>query len=402
MLWPRLRPARAIRVDLVPEPCHPLSMRIEDFKLEHFFARWEFSAPWLLCSSDVEALALSELMALADDETRQLWEGLRLGYTETLGYPALRREIAGLYRGLGPEHVIVFAGAQEPIFVFMNAVLEPGDHAVVVTPCYQSLYAVPRAIGATVTMVPLEADQGWRLDLDRVARAITPRTRLVAANFPHSPTGALPDRATFDGLVALAEEAGAVFFSDEVYRLLEHDPSDRLPAAVEASDRAVSLGVMSKVFGLAGIRIGWLASRDAEALRRLASFKLYTTICSSAPSEILALIALRARETLLARARAILLPNLQRFDRFLADWQGVVECVRPRGGTIAFPRLADPLPVEAVARELVETQGVLILPGSIFDHPGNNFRIGFGRRSFPEALSRFEEFLSRKRIAVSA
>jgi aspartate/methionine/tyrosine aminotransferase len=371
-------------------------MRIEDFKLEHFFARWEFSSPWLLCSSDVEGLSLRELLALADDEGRQLWEDLRLGYTETLGLPALRREIAGLYRGLSPEHVVVFAGAQEPIYVLMQALLAPGDHAVVVTPCYQSLYAVPRAIGATVTFVPLEAEQGWRLDVEQVARAMTPLTRAVVANFPNSPTGALPDRATFDTLVGLADSAGAVFFSDEVYRLLEHDPADRLPAAVEASDRAVSLGVMSKVFGLAGIRIGWLASHDENLLRRVASYKHYTTICSSAPSEILALIALRARESLLARAREILLPNLRRFERFLGEWRGIVECVPPRGGTVAFPRLNPSLPVEEATRELAETQGVLILPGSIFDHSGNHFRVGLARRSFPAALSRFEEFLGER------
>jgi aspartate/methionine/tyrosine aminotransferase len=369
-------------------------MRIDDFKLEHFFARWEFSAPWLLCSSDVEALALRELLALADDEGRRLWDELRLGYTETLGLPALRREIAGLYRGVEAEHVIVFAGGQEPIFVLMNALLEPGDHAVVVTPCYQSLYAIPRAIGASVTRVPLDPERGWELDLDRVARAITSRTRLVVANFPNSPTGALPDRATFEGLVTLAESAGAVLLSDEVYRLLEHDPADRLPAAVEASERAVTLSVMSKVFGLAGLRIGWLASRDHELLRRVESFKHYTTICSSAPSEILTLVALRAREALLARAREIVLPNLRRFDRFLDDWQELVECVTPRGGTIAFPRLRASISIEEIARELVEATGVLILPGSIFDEPGTHFRIGFGRRSFPEALARFEGFLA--------
>jgi aspartate/methionine/tyrosine aminotransferase len=370
-------------------------MRIEDFKLEHYFARWEFKAPFLLCSSDVEAIGLRELLSLADEECRELWDELKLGYTETLGHPPLRREIAGLYRDVRPEDVVVFAGAQEPIFVAMNALLEPGDRAIVVTPCYQSLHSLPRAIGADVALVPLDAARGWALDLEAVARAITSRTRLIAVNFPNSPTGALPDPGTFAGLGDLAERAGAVLFCDEVYRLLEQDPTDRLPAGVEVSGRGISLGVMSKVFGLAGLRIGWIACRDESLLHRIASLKHYTTICNSAPSEVLALMALRARDVLLDRARAIVGSNLALADGLFADWRGVLEWVPPRGGTVAFPRLLAPLSIEDFARDLVETAGVLILPGSIFDHPGNHFRIGLGRRSFPEALGRFEDYLAK-------
>jgi len=371
-------------------------MAFEPFKLEHFFARWEFTAPHLLCTSDVEALALKDLLARADAETAALWDGLRLGYTETLGHPLLRREVAGLYQGVRPEDVVVFSGAQEPIFVTLSVLLEPGDHAVVVTPAYQSLHSIPRGRGADVTLVPLDAAAGWALDVDRVARALTPRTRVVALALPNSPTGSLPDRAAFDALSRLAQARGIVLFCDEVYRWLEHSEGARLPAGVETGGRGVSLGVMSKAFGLAGLRIGWIATRDAELLRRVASFKHYTTICNSAPAEILALVALRARADLLARARGIVSANLARLDRFFAEHAGIVEWVRPRAGTIGFPRFVDGTSVEAAAAELVERRGVLILPGGIFDWPGEHFRIGFGRTTMPEALGRFEEFLAER------
>ena len=371
-------------------------MPIRPFALERYFAEHEFSAELLLCSSDVEAYTLRELLALADDETRALWDGLTLGYTETAGHPLLRAEIAALYPGLEADDVLVFAGAQEAIFAFAQTALGDDDHAVVVMPDYQSLHEVARAAGAEVSSVELEHDSGWALDLDEVRRALRPETAAIVVNFPHNPTGAHIDRATLDGLVEIAEEAEAHLFSDEVYRWLEHPPAALLPGAAELSPRALSLGVMSKTFALPGLRIGWLACRDRELLARIAAMKDYTTICSSAPSEILALIALRRRDEVVARSRAIVDANLPLLDEFFARWEGAFEWVRPRGAAIGFPRLVADVAVDDFARELVCEEGVLLLPGSIYEHPGNHFRIGFGRRNMPEALARLERFASAR------
>jgi aspartate/methionine/tyrosine aminotransferase len=371
-------------------------MQIRPFALERYFAQHEFSAEFLLCSSDVEAYALPELLALADDETRPLWEGLSLGYTETAGHPLLRAEIAALYPGLEPDDVLVFAGAQEAIFAFAQAALGDDDHAVVVTPAYQSLHEVARAAGADVSTVELEQDSGWALDLDDVRRALRPDTAAIVVNFPHNPTGAHIDRATLEGLADIAEEAGAHLFSDEVYRWLEHAPAALLPGAAELSARALSLGVMSKTFALPGLRIGWLACRDRALLARIATIRDYTTICSSAPSEILALIALRRRDEVVARSRAIVDANLPLLDEFFARWEGVFEWVRPGGAAIGFPRLVADITIDDFARELVDEEGVLVLPGSVYGHPDNHFRIGFGRRNMPEALARLERFASAR------
>ena len=259
-------------------------------------------------------------------------------------------------------------------------------------PDYQSLHEVARAAGAEVSSVELEHDSGWALDLDEVRRALRPETAAIVVNFPHNPTGAHIDRATLDGLVEIAEETEAHLFSDEVYRWLEHAPAALLPGAAGLSPRALSLGVMSKTFALPGLRIGWLACRDRELLARIAGMKDYTTICSSAPSEILALIALRRRDEVVARSRAIVDANLPLLDEFFARWEGAFEWVRPRGAAIGFPRLVADVAVDDFARELVCEEGVLLLPGSIYEHPGNHFRIGFGRRNMPEALARLERF----------
>ncbi|MGH9317780.1 MAG: aminotransferase class I/II-fold pyridoxal phosphate-dependent enzyme [Thermoanaerobaculia bacterium] len=376
-------------------------MRLPDFKLERYFARWEFRADFLLCASDIEGWRLDELLSLADEECRALWANLRLGYTESPGHPQLRQEIAGLYETVSADNVLCFAGAEEAIFILANVLLGPGTHAVVTWPAYQSLYEVARATGAEVTLLPLDP-VGWRLDPEALRRAVRPSTRLIVINFPHNPTGALADRKTFFACLEIARETGCALLSDEVYRFLEFDPVQRLPAAVDVSASGISLGVMSKAFGLAGLRIGWIATRDSDLLRRAAAFKDYTTICNSAPSEILALIALRARETVLARNRELVAENLAHLDRFFAGHEDLVSWVRPRAGSVAFPRLSPGLPAEEFCRDLLEKEGVLLLPGSAFEYPGEHFRIGFGRKNLPDALSRLEHFIEARARRVGS
>jgi len=371
-------------------------MRIADFALERFFARWEFAVEHLLCASDVEGYPMADLLTLADDETRALWANLTLGYPESTGHPLLRQEIASLYDTLTADDVLVFAGAEEAIFCLMNVLLGPGDHAIVTWPGYQSLYEVGRATGAEVTLHELREDADWRLDLDLIRRQMTTATKLIVVNAPHNPTGMLPDRATFDGLVDIAEEAGAHLLMDEVYRFLEFDETDRLPTGGDATARGISLGVMSKSFAMAGLRIGWLATRDRDLLARCASFKDYTTICASAPAEILALIGLRARDVVLDRSRSIVAANLDRLDAFFEAWPDRFAWVRPRAGSIGFPRLTVPgVAIDDWAASLVEAEGVLLLPGSQFDYGGNHFRLGFGRTDLPVALERLEAHATR-------
>jgi aspartate/methionine/tyrosine aminotransferase len=360
--------------------------RIEDFALERFFARWEFAVRHQLSASDVEPLTLRELLAMADDDARDRWEGLSLGYTESAGLPALREEISRLYSSLAPEHILTFAGAEEGIFLTMLASVGEKDDVIVVTPAYQSLHAVARAIGARVVEIELRHENRWQLDPEEVARALTPRTRLIVVNFPHNPTGAHIDARTQRRLVAIADECGAMLFSDEVYRGLEYRPEDGLPAAADLSANAASLGVMSKSFALAGLRIGWLASRNARLLDRIARLKDYTTICSSAPSELLALIALRNRESVLGRSREIVMRNLERARTFFSGRGHQIDFIPPKAGSVAFPRLHSG-DAAALSEALATRRGTLLMPGTVFGAGPDHFRLGLGRRDLPAALS---------------
>ena len=359
--------------------------RIDDFALERYFARWEFAVDHQLSASDVEPLTMAEVLAMADADSKARWDRLALNYTESAGLPALRAEIASMYERVEPSGVLVFAGAEEAIYLTMLALLGPDVEAVVVAPAYQSLFEVGRAAGARVHLVSLEFERGFELDVGAIERAITPRTRLIVVNFPHNPTGAHISRTTQRRLVEIANDAGAVLFSDEVYRGLESSPDDSLPPAADLSATALSLGVMSKSLALPGLRIGWLATRNAPLLDRIARLKDYTTICSSAPSEILALAALRARDRILERSRGIVKANVETARRFMAAHADAVEWVPPRAGSIALPRFRS-LSADAVSTQLAEQHSVLLMPGSVFGVEQRHFRLGLGRKDFPAAL----------------
>jgi len=375
---------------------HHRDVRIPDFTLERYFAQWEFEARHVLGASDVEGFPMSELVALADTETKALWKGLHLGYTESTGHPLLRREIASTYETIEPDEVLTFAGAEEAIFCLMNVLIGPGDHVIVTWPGYQSLYEVARATGAEISLHGLHESDGWAIDIDRLRSEVRPNTCLIVVNTPHNPTGMMVDRTTYDGLIEIAQDNGIRLFMDEVYRGLEYDETDRLAAGADVLPTGISLGVMSKAYAMAGLRIGWIATHDRDLLAQLAAFKDYTTICSSGPSEVLAIIALRARDRVLERSRGIIETNLELVDGFFEDYLDRFTWIRPSGGSIGFPRLTVPgVAIDDWAAELVKSEGVLLVPGSVFGYSGNHFRLGFGRTDLPKALERLEAFAAK-------
>lgn len=370
-----------------------------DFALETFFSKWEFAARHHLTASDAESLRLSDLLAMATPEAREDFDQLWFGYTETWGAPDLRAAIAATYDRMDPADTLCFAGAEEGIYAAMQVLLGPQDHAIVVTPNYQSAESLPLSI-CTATGVPLDPADNWSLDIDRVAAAIRPNTRLVSINFPHNPTGKILERDRFDALVALCRHHGLYLFSDEVYRPLGPTGTTHLPQAADAYERGLSLGVMSKAYGLPGLRIGWIACRDRDLLARLERMKHYLSICNSAPSERLAVMALGARDRILARNCALVDENLARLDRFFAERPDLFEWRRPDGGCVGYPRYLGPEGADAFAHELVERAGVLVLPAGIYrselgDTPPDRFRIGFGRTGMEEGLAAFRAHLSR-------
>ncbi|MGH6615214.1 aminotransferase class I/II-fold pyridoxal phosphate-dependent enzyme [Sphingomonas sp.] len=372
---------------------------LQDFRLETYFSKWEFRARFHLTASDAQSMTLRELLDLADPQDVAAFDAMWLGYTETFGAPDLRAEIARTYDVRAADDILCFAGAEEGLYVAANVLLARDDHAIVVTPNYQAAETVPLSICA-VTGVPLDPASGWNLDLDRVAAAIRPNTKLISINFPHNPTGRIIARDTLDGLIALCRRHGIWLFSDEVYRLLGPDSDRHLPQVADLYERGLSLNVMSKAYGLPGLRIGWIACADRDLLVRLERMKHYLSICNSGPSERLAVIGLRARDRILARNNALVRDNLALFDAFFDDHRHLFDWTRPDGGCVGYPRWTGPGSVDAFATKLVEEAGVLVLPSSIYRSdlgptPTDRFRIGFGRAGLPEGLAAFRGHLAQ-------
>lgn len=383
--------------------------QLQPFELERFFAQYEFCTRHLLCCSDCEPLGLTQLLSIADKNSLARWEALSLGYTESNGLPALREEVAGMYESVSPDEVIVGA-PEELIYLSMRAMLKPGDTVVVSYPGYQSLYEVAQSIGCNVRFwEPITNSDGhleFRVSgteegcLEALIRQSSPK--LVVTNFPHNPTGKLLPHDEWAKVSQLCDQCGAALFSDEMYRMLEPDPTTRLVSAVDAfQDGGITLSGVSKTLGLPGLRIGWLVSHDAEFRKRVLELKDYTTICSSAPSEVLALMGLRAKDAIVALNLEFVAETTARLAPLFEQHSDILAWDPPTAGSTAFPRFRGDTPdVDTMCKLLVERHGVLLLPGSVYGCDRltreKRFRLGLGRTHQEEGIREFAAFLEER------
>lgn len=367
-------------------------MQFREFALEQYFGKYEFSAPYLLAQSDCESMEAGELAGM-EPGGLELLTKTWLGYSENDGALALRQEISRLYASVRETGVLVHTGAQEAIFNYMHTTLNPGDHVVAMFPAYQSLYGVAEAVGCEVTLWKLRREAaGWAADLDELERLLRPNTKLLVINTPHNPTGYVFSKAELLRICGIADRRGMAVFSDEVYKGLDLDGAAK-PWACDLYDKAVSLGVLSKAYGLPGLRIGWVASRDQTVIEAMSRFKNYLSICCGGVSETLACIALRNGVRILSRNLSIIQENLAAAAPFFAKYGDLFEYNPPKAGPIAFHKLNLHKPIDVFCEEMAQTAGVLLLPGSVYEWDGNYFRMGYGRKSFAENLKKFGEYL---------
>jgi len=381
-----------------PPGLHQAVCPARDLELASYLSRQHERTEHYLSASDCETMALADLLPLADAEDRERWATLRLGYTDPLGAPWLRAAAASGYETVDERNLVCFAGAQEALYATLHALLTPGDHVIIVLPSYQSIETLSLGLCA-VSGVALDPATGWSLDIDAVAAAVRPNTRLVVINFPNNPTGKLLEHEEFAALVTLCRRRGVWLLSDEVYRLTERDAPRRLPHAADVYEFGVSLGVLSKAYGLPGLRIGWVACRDRGMMDRVATIRQYLSTCSAGPSEVLASIALKAVPRILARNRVIAEGNLDRLLPFLARHEALFDCRAPEGGVVCYVRYKGADGVEHFVACMAEAAGVLLLPARVFrsellELPTDRVRIGFGRLSFAAGLEAWERALA--------
>ena len=368
-------------------------MKLNIFQLERYFGQYEFSTPYLFCSSDCESFEVQELFTTKEFEELKR---LRLGYTESQGDPELRKEVSKLFKKVKADDILICV-PEEGIFVLMNVLLEKGDSVIVQTPCYQSLFEVAKGIGCKIIKwEPIREDDKWIWDLDFLKQQIKKKVKLVVVNCPHNPTGQLFSHEEYAEIMRLAKKYNAYVFSDEMFRLLEYNKQDRLPSGPDVYEKCISLSGMSKSFGLPGLRIGWLSTRNKSLLKKAEIFKAYTTICNSALSELVSIKALKKKDTILKRNLGIVKSNLSLLDKFFDRHKDKFVWRRPKAGPIAFVEIRRNRNIEKLAHDLVEKKGVFIAPSTKFDYGTRHFRIGLGRENMPQALKLFEEYVSNE------
>ena len=253
-------------------------MHIEPFAVEEWMNAWETGARLNIAETCVCSVSIDELFALTGEDRDAFLSALcarRMTYGDIEGLPALREGVTRLYRTLAPEHVIPTHGAAGANHHVFTSLISPGNVVISVMPTYQQLYAIPASFGAQVRILPLRREDGYLPDLNRLRELAAGGARMICINNPNNPTGALMDEAMLQEVVAIAREAGAYLLCDEVYRHLTQEDGDS-PSVADLYERGISVSSMSKVFSLAGLRLGWIATRDAQALRAMRSRAITT------------------------------------------------------------------------------------------------------------------------------
>lgn len=372
--------------------------RLPDFRLETYFSKWEFNTKYNLCASDSESLSFKELLEISREEDKALLDNMSFGYTETYGDKKLRKIIASLYENSSHKDILTFSGAEEAIYISMKSILDKDDHAIVFAPNYQSAQTLPQSI-CDVTVLNLNPNDDWDVNLDQLKSSIKKNTKLISINFPHNPTGKIISRSDQNEIINICRENNIYLFSDEIYRMMERDIKKRLPQISDLYEKGISLNGMSKSYGMPGIRMGWVNSKDHKLLDIMERMKHYLSICNSAPNEILTIMALNSRVKVLERANAIIRKNLTELNKFFNEHKELFSWKEPDGGCIAYPKYLGSDGVENFCEKLIKENSVLLLPSSVYlsvneNGPKNHFRIGFGRKNMTSALRELEKFVN--------
>ena len=370
-------------------------MKIKTFKVERWMNDYEEQAVYNLGETCIDSLKLGELLELCgEDEGRFLKKmaDTRLTYGHIFGSPQLLEGIASLYEQVGPEHIIPTHGAVGANNMVITTLIEPGDNMVCVLPTYQQHYSIPESIGAQVRILHLRPENAFLPDIDELRSLVDANTKMITFNNPDNPTGSWIPKDAMRDMIQVAEQVGAYVLCDEVYRGISEDGS-YMHSVVDLYDKGISVGSMSKVFSLAGLRLGWIVTKDKQALSQIHERRDYDTISCGVLDDMIASLALKHKEKIFARNRAILAKNRAILDNWVNKTQGV-HYVRPVAGTTALVYYDKDIPSYELCTRLIKEKGLLFTPGAAMEMEGA-VRIGyaFDSKLLQKGLDVFAEFL---------
>ena len=373
-------------------------MKIKPFAVEEWMNAWEVGAKYNIAETCVDSISMNELFELTAEDKTEFLNRLcarRLSYGDIEGLPEFRKGVCGLYKTLNIENIVPTHGASGANHHVFYSLISPGDRVVSIMPTYQQLYSIPESYGADVQILHLSKENNYLPDLEKLRRLVTPETKMICINNPNNPTGALMSEQMLREIVEIARSADAWILCDEVYRHLSQE-DDWCPSIVDLYEKGISVSSMSKVFSLAGLRLGWIATHDMSVVKSCLSHRDYNLVSCGVFDEMLAAAALKHRDKLLERSRKIVRENLQILD----DWVGSephVSYVKPKAGTTALVYYDLDISSYEFCEEMYKKTGAFVTPGDCFEVP-HSMRIGYayGKQDLIDGLKAISEYIAMK------
>lgn len=373
-------------------------MKIKPFAVEEWMNAWEVGAKYNIAETCVDSISMNDLFELTGEDKTEFLNRLcarRLSYGDIEGLPEFRKGVCGLYKTLNIENIVPTHGASGANHHVFYSLISPGDRVVSIMPTYQQLYSIPESYGADVQILHLSKENNYLPDLEKLRRLVTPKTKMICINNPNNPTGALMSEQMLREIVEIASSADAWILCDEVYRHLSQEDG-WCPSIVDLYEKGISVSSMSKVFSLAGLRLGWIATHDMSVVKSCLSHRDYNLVSCGVFDEMLAAAALKHRDKLLERSRKIVRENLQILD----DWVGSephVSYVKPEAGTTALVYYDLDISSYEFCEEMYKKTGAFVTPGDCFEVP-HSMRIGYayGKQDLIDGLKAISEYIAMK------
>lgn len=373
-------------------------MKIKPFAVEEWMNAWEVGAKYNIAETCVDSISMNELFELTGEDKTEFLNRLcarRLSYGDIEGLLEFRKGVCGLYKTLNIENIVPTHGASGANHHVFYSLISPGDRVVSIMPTYQQLYSIPESYGADVQILHLSKENNYLPDLEKLRRLVTPETKMICINNPNNPTGALMSEQLLREIVEIARSAGAWILCDEVYRHLSQEDG-WCPSIVDLYEKGISVSSMSKVFSLAGLRLGWIATHDMSVVKSCLSHRDYNLVSCGVFDEMLAAAALKHRDKLLERSRKIVRENLQILDDWVSS-EPHVSYVKPKAGTTALVYYDLDISSYEFCEEMYKKTGAFVTPGDCFEVP-HSMRIGYayGKQDLIDGLEAISEYIAMK------
>lgn len=373
-------------------------MKIQPFAVEEWMNAWEVGAKYNIAETCVDSISLDELFEISGEDKEKFLKDLckqRLTYGNIEGNPELKQGICKLYQTIAQEEIVPTHGAAGANHHVFYSLISPGDRVISIRPTYQQLYSIPESYGADVKVIDLKKETGYLPDMEEIRRLVTSKTKMICINNPNNPTGALMDRRFLEEIIDIARSVDAYILCDEVYRHLTQE-DQWCDSIVDLYEKGISVSSMSKVFSLAGLRLGWIACHDQDVIKSLLSHRDYNLISCGMIDEKIAALALKYSDKILQRNRKMIRENLEILDHWVQN-EKHVSYVKPQAGTTALVYYDLLIDSYTFCEEMYQQTGAFVTPGDCFEQP-YSMRIGYAceTKTLKEGLCAISQYISKK------